>query len=271
MTVGTETAEGSGLIRVLIADDQDLFRSALGQLLTEAPDLEVVGEAGDGAEAVRLVGNRKPDIVLMDVRMPTLSGIEATRRLTRDHPEVKVLILTSFDADAYVVDALRAGADGYVLKDSSPDAIAASIRAVISSEKVMSRQVADRRDRRHRVLRRAHRPGAGGPEADRQWPGQQADRLRAADQREDRPQPHFPHLREAGDLRPRAGGPLRRPQRPGHGVDDRTAALLPTEQATSPPPKEGRLPSAPFPFSRGSACSGLGRGSTSTPSLPLVE
>jgi DNA-binding NarL/FixJ family response regulator len=144
MTVGTETAVRGGLIRVLIADDQDLFRSALGQLLTEAPDLEVVGEAGDGAEAVRLVGHRKPDIVLMDVRMPTLSGIEATRRLNRDHPEVKVLILTSFDADAYVVDALRAGADGYVLKDSSPDAIAASIRAVISSEKVMSRQVADR-------------------------------------------------------------------------------------------------------------------------------
>jgi DNA-binding NarL/FixJ family response regulator len=132
------------VIRIVVVDDQTLFRKALAHLLAETSDLMIVGEAGDGAEAIRVVGEQKPDVVLMDLQMPTLGGVEATRRLRSEHPEVKVLILTAFETDAYVLEALRAGAAGYVLKDSPPDAIAASVRAVISSEKVMSTPIADR-------------------------------------------------------------------------------------------------------------------------------
>jgi DNA-binding NarL/FixJ family response regulator len=132
------------VIRIVLVDDQTLFRKALARLLAETSDLQIVGEAGDGAEAIRVVGEHKPDVVLMDLQMPTLGGVEATRRLRDEHPEVKVLILTTFETDAYVLEALRAGAAGYVLKDSPPDAIASSVRAVLSSEKVMSTPIADR-------------------------------------------------------------------------------------------------------------------------------
>jgi DNA-binding NarL/FixJ family response regulator len=132
------------VIRIVLVDDQTLFRKALARLLAETSDLQIVGEAGDGAEAIRVVGEHKPDVVLMDLQMPTLGGVEATRRLRDEHPEVKVLILTTFETDAYVLEALRAGAAGYVLKDSPPEAIASSIRAVLSNEKVMSTPIADR-------------------------------------------------------------------------------------------------------------------------------
>jgi DNA-binding NarL/FixJ family response regulator len=132
------------VIRIVLVDDQTLFRKALARLLAETSDLQIVGEAGDGAEAIRMVGEHKPDVVLMDLQMPTLGGVEATRRLRDEHPEVKVLILTTFETDAYVLEALRAGAAGYVLKDSPPEAIASSIRAVLSNEKVMSTPIADR-------------------------------------------------------------------------------------------------------------------------------
>jgi DNA-binding NarL/FixJ family response regulator len=132
------------VIRIVLVDDQTLFRKALARLLGEMSDLQVVGEAGDGADAIRLVGEQKPDVVLMDLKMPTLGGVEATRLLKDQHPNVKVLILTTFDTDMYVLEALRAGAAGYVLKDSPADAIASSVRAVLSSEKVLSTPVANR-------------------------------------------------------------------------------------------------------------------------------
>ncbi len=137
-------AETTDCIRVVIVDDQTLFRAGLVRLLASQPGLRVVGEAGDGEEAVRLVRALDPDVVLMDVRMPGIDGIEATRQIATAGSRVRVLILTSFHTDAYVLDALRAGACGYVLKDSAVEAIASSIQAVMASERVISGPIAQR-------------------------------------------------------------------------------------------------------------------------------
>jgi DNA-binding NarL/FixJ family response regulator len=130
--------------RVLIADDQTLFRSGLARLLEEDPRITLVGQAVDGIDAVQKAGALKPDIVLMDLRMPRLDGAQATRKIVDENPDVKVLILSTFDADSYVLQALRAGASGYVLKDAEPAAIASSIMAVLSGERVMAGAVANR-------------------------------------------------------------------------------------------------------------------------------
>ncbi|MDQ6774408.1 MAG: response regulator transcription factor [Candidatus Dormibacteraeota bacterium] len=139
-----ETSVATGQIRVLIADDQTLFRSGLARLLQEFPDISVVAEAVDGEDAVEKAAKHRPDVVLMDVKMPRLSGIDATRRILADRDDVKVLILTTFSTDVYVLDALRAGAAGYVLKDSPTEAIASSLRAVVAQERVLSGSVANR-------------------------------------------------------------------------------------------------------------------------------
>ena len=130
--------------RVLIADDQTLFRSGLAGLLNDDKRVTVIGQAADGAEAVKQASALKPDVVLMDIKMPNLDGVEATRQIAAEHPEIKILILTTFDADTYVLQALRAGASGYVLKDSQPQAIVSSILAVLSGERVMASAVANR-------------------------------------------------------------------------------------------------------------------------------
>jgi len=130
--------------RVLIADDQTLFRTGLARLLDEDPRVEVVGQAVDGADAVKRAASLTPDVILMDLKMPNLDGAEATRRIVAEHPQIRVLILSTFDADSYVLQALRAGASGYVLKDSQPAAIVSSILAVISGERVMANAVANR-------------------------------------------------------------------------------------------------------------------------------
>ena len=130
--------------RVLITDDQTLFRSGLAKLLEADQRIQVVGEAGDGEEAIEMVASVSPDVVLMDLKMPNLDGVEATARITAAHPEVKVLVLTTFDADNHFIQALKAGASGYVLKDSEPDAIVSSILAVVSGERVMATAVANR-------------------------------------------------------------------------------------------------------------------------------
>jgi len=130
--------------RVLIADDQTLFRSGLAGLLNDDNRVTVVGQAVDGQDAVNQAGILKPDVVLMDVKMPNLDGVEATRRIVAEHPDIKILILTTFDADTFVLQALRAGASGYVLKDAQPQAIVSSILAVLSGERVMASAVANR-------------------------------------------------------------------------------------------------------------------------------
>jgi DNA-binding NarL/FixJ family response regulator len=135
-------------IRILIADDQDLVRSALAMLIDAEPDLEVVGEARDGHHAVQQVEQLQPDIVLMDVRMPGLGGVEATRRITQDpasrDPDrlVKVIMLTTFHDQDAVYAALRAGASGFLLKDSDADALMTGIRAVAAGGAVLDPPVA---------------------------------------------------------------------------------------------------------------------------------
>jgi len=135
---------GTQVARILIADDQTLFRSGLARLLGEDPRVEIVGQASDGVDAVKQTTALKPDVVLMDLKMPNLDGIEATRKIVSEHPEIKVLVLTTFDADSYVLQALRAGASGYVLKNSQAAAIVSSILAVVAGERVMASAVANR-------------------------------------------------------------------------------------------------------------------------------
>ena len=137
-------SSNSASVRVLIADDQTLFRVGLARLLEEDERVKIVGQAGDGVEAVKLAGSLKPDVVLMDLKMPNLDGIEATRQIVAAYPGVKVLLLTTFEADNHVIQALKAGASGYILKDSRPDSIVSSLLAVMAGERVMASAVANR-------------------------------------------------------------------------------------------------------------------------------
>lgn len=123
---------------VLIADDQQLQRMGFKMLLDGTPGISVVGEASTGAEAVRKVDQTRPDVVLMDVRMPGMDGIEATRRITAAGSRTRVLILTTFDLDEYVYAGLRAGASGFLLKDARPEELIAGIRAVASGDSVVA-------------------------------------------------------------------------------------------------------------------------------------
>ncbi|HEX4526293.1 MAG TPA: response regulator transcription factor [Gaiellaceae bacterium] len=123
---------------VLIADDQALVRVGLRKILESEPELTVVGEAPDGEEAVEASRRLRPDVVLMDIRMPVLDGIEATRRIVRDRPETRVLVLTTFGLDSYVYDSLRAGASGFMLKDAPPEEIAAAVRIVANGEALLA-------------------------------------------------------------------------------------------------------------------------------------
>ncbi|WP_027344504.1 response regulator [Hamadaea tsunoensis] len=126
------------MITVLIADDQPLQRFGFRMLLETNPDTEVVGEAGNGAEALRQAELLRPDVILMDIRMPGVDGIEATRRLTAATGRSRVLILTTFDLDEYVYAALRAGASGFLLKDARPDELLAGIRAVAGGDAIIA-------------------------------------------------------------------------------------------------------------------------------------
>jgi DNA-binding NarL/FixJ family response regulator len=123
---------------VLIADDQALVRVGLRKILESEPGTTVVGEAADGEEAVAAAGRLRPDVILMDIRMPVLDGIEATRRIVRDRPEARVLVLTTFGLDGYVYDSLRAGASGFMLKDAPPEEIAAAVRIVANGEALLA-------------------------------------------------------------------------------------------------------------------------------------
>jgi DNA-binding NarL/FixJ family response regulator len=129
--------------KVLIADDQALVRGGFKVLVDSAPDLRVVGEAGNGAEAVALAGREQPDVVLMDIRMPEMDGLEATRRITTDSrlSGTRVLILTTFDLDEYVYGALRAGASGFLLKDTPPEDLLAGVRVVASGDALLAPSV----------------------------------------------------------------------------------------------------------------------------------
>lgn len=140
-------------IRVLLVDDQSLVRTGFRMILRDEPDIEVVGEAADGRAAVEAVARLQPDVAIMDIRMPIMDGVEATRRIVADAgAPTRVLVLTTFDADEFVVEALRAGASGFLLKDVAPVDFAAAIRTVAAGDALLApsvtRQLLDRfRDR----------------------------------------------------------------------------------------------------------------------------
>jgi DNA-binding NarL/FixJ family response regulator len=147
-------------IRVVVVDDQALVRAGFRMILEAETDLVVAGEAADGEQAVALISADPPDVVLMDVRMPGVDGIEATRRILDDpgHSGVRVIMLTTFDMDEYVYDALRAGASGFVLKDVPPEQLVDGIRAVHTGSSLLSPSIT-----RRMIEARLDRPAAGPP------------------------------------------------------------------------------------------------------------
>jgi DNA-binding NarL/FixJ family response regulator len=157
-----------GLTRVLVVDDQALVRGGFSMILESEPDITVVGEAADGVEAVRVVAEQSPDVVLMDVRMPRMDGIEATRRITAAG-RARVLVLTTFDLDEYVYDAVRAGASGFLLKDVRPRDLAHAVRTVAAGDSLVAPAVT-----RRLLAEFVRRPPAG----------RRAERLAALTERE---------------------------------------------------------------------------------------
>ena len=128
-------------IKTLIVDDQVMVRAGLRMLLNEEPDIDVVAEAGNGIEAITQAARYRPDVVLMDIRMPELDGLEATRRILATDETAKVLILTTFNHDDHVYEALRAGASGFVLKDEPPEQLIAAVRTIAAGEALLSPSV----------------------------------------------------------------------------------------------------------------------------------
>ncbi|MGW1747818.1 response regulator [Streptomyces sp. NPDC002092] len=151
-------------IRVLLADDQTLVRAAFAMLVESARDMAVVGQAGTGREAVALARGERPDLVVMDIRMPDLDGIEATRLIAADEDlaDVRVLVLTTYDTDENIVEALRAGASGFLVKDTRPAELLDAIRTVAAGEALLSPGPTARLI--ERFLRSPSAPATGGPE-----------------------------------------------------------------------------------------------------------
>ena len=132
------------MTRVLICDDQELVRVGLRMIVDSQPDLDVVAEAGDGAEAVRVAREQRPDLVLMDVRMPVLDGVAATGQICAELPDVRVLIITTFDLDEYAYSALRAGASGFLVKDAPSEEMLVAVRGVLRGDSMVSPSVTRR-------------------------------------------------------------------------------------------------------------------------------
>ncbi|HJB64067.1 MAG TPA: response regulator transcription factor [Candidatus Microbacterium pullistercoris] len=137
----TEGASHDARIRVLLVDDQELVRYGMRLVLEAESDLAVVGDASDGAEALRAVARLAPDVVLMDVRMPGMGGLEATQRITSEHPDVRVLVLTTYDRDEFAFGALQAGAAGFLLKNTRPDELVSAVRTVHTGDAVVSPRI----------------------------------------------------------------------------------------------------------------------------------
>jgi DNA-binding NarL/FixJ family response regulator len=145
------------MIRVLLADDQSLVRAGFRMILRAEPDIDVVGEAADGRQAVEQARRLKPDVVLMDIRMPDLDGIEATRKVTALDPPARVLVLTTFDLDEYVYESLRAGASAFLLKDAPEQQLVAAVRVVADGGSLFSPSVT------HRLIERFARGSSSAP------------------------------------------------------------------------------------------------------------
>jgi len=131
-------------IRILLADDQELIRKGLTIILNHQPDLEVVGQAADGAEVIHLAKALRPDVILMDLKMPNVNGIQATRQIVSTQPRAQIIVLTTYDTDEWVFEAIRAGAVGYLLKDATTDTLVEAIRSVMRGESQIDPAVARR-------------------------------------------------------------------------------------------------------------------------------
>lgn len=138
----TESASAQRSIRVLLADDHAIVRKGIREFLEEDPAISVVAEASDGRDALRLAGEHRPDVAVLDVQMPGMTGIEVTRRIKGLLPQVRVLILTAYDDDPYVFALLRAGADGYILKNADPDELVRAVKATAAGGKVLAPDIA---------------------------------------------------------------------------------------------------------------------------------
>ena len=206
-------------IRVVVADDQELVRTGIRMVFEVEDDIELVGEAHDGYEVVQLVRDLQPDVTLMDIRMPNVDGLEATRRIMHDGSETRVVILTTFDLDEYVYQALQAGASGFVLKDIPPEQLVASVRAVAGGETMLSPSVTKRLIE---SFVRTPPPGPPPPEiaeltpretgdaqARRPRAVERRDRRRSVRQQTNREDAHRPHPHEARPARPAADRRLR--------------------------------------------------------------
>ena len=195
-------------IRVILADDQPLVRAGLRMLIEQTPDIDVAGEAGTGAEAVRLVRDTGPDVVVMDIRMPGMDGIEATQLITAGDARARVLVLTTFDDDDYVYGALRAGASGFLVKDMALEDILTAIRVVAAGDAIIAPGVTRRliaQFARPAPARpqapgahRDHRPRTRGPQAGRPGHVQRRDRRRPVHHRRHRQDPRGPAAGQAG-------------------------------------------------------------------------
>ena len=209
-------------IRVLVADDQSMVRAGFRMLLSGEEDIEVVAEASNGLEAVDKAARFHPTVVLMDIRMPELDGLEATRRILAADDAARILILTTFDLDEYVYEALRAGASGFVLKDDPPEQLIAAIRTVAAGDALLSPAITKR------VIKQfaAHPAPAPPTELDELTerelevfrliaarPLERRDRAGALHQRDDRQDARHAHPPEARPPRPRPGGRARVPDR----------------------------------------------------------
>jgi DNA-binding NarL/FixJ family response regulator len=149
--------------RVMLVDDQALVRAGFRMILEAQPDLEIAAEAGNGVEAVQLAREHRPDLVLMDIRMPQMDGIEATRLLLAEQPDVRVLVLTTFDLDEHVYDALRAGASGFLLKDVGRDELVSAVRVVARGDALLAPSVTRRLLADFARVRPTARPSAPAP------------------------------------------------------------------------------------------------------------
>ena len=212
-------------VRVLLVDDDDLMRAGLTAVLSSDETIDVVGEAPDGRAAVERAIELRPDVVLMDVRMPGLDGIAATRELLAVSPDVKVVVLTTFEQDDYIFGALSAGASGFLLKRTRPEELIAAIHTVAAGDSLLSPSVT-----RTVIQRLAGQPApdagaearldeltaarARRARADRAWALERRDRCDARDRGVDRQDPRQAHPQEAPAPRPRAGGHLRLRERP---------------------------------------------------------
>ena len=209
-------------IRVLIADDQSMVRAGFKMLLAGEPDIEVVAEARDGLEAVAKAARFHPAVILMDIRMPELDGLEATRRILAANHTARILILTTFGLDEYVYEALRDGASGFVLTDDPPEQRISAVRTIADGNALLSPAITKHVIRQFArtprpVLPKEHRTRARHPPAHRHRPVQRRDRAPALHQRDHGQDTRHPHPAKTRPPRPRPSGRARLPDGPHRG------------------------------------------------------